>query len=286
MRDSANTENKTTPVFIVEEPESFLHPSAQAEFGQVLNGLADELKIQIIATTHSPYMLNQSQASANYLLERKIVRGIPRETVLRDTSGDDWMLPFAENLGIIPDEFVNWKYLFGTHNSDVILVEGEIDKEYFEYFRDNYKNIYAISEKVEIVPYGGKDALKNSSILQFMINKFNRVYITFDLDAEVEVSKSLERIGLKDEQDFCSIGINSPGCQCIEGLLPSDIKKKVYSNHHELVSALTSQDSSVRKSAKNRLKSHFLNAIKSEKMKDKDLIEFKNLFNRIALAFS
>ncbi|MGH7323112.1 MAG: AAA family ATPase, partial [Candidatus Rokuibacteriota bacterium] len=34
--------SKITPVLIIEEPESFLHPSAQAEFGRVLQDLSEE----------------------------------------------------------------------------------------------------------------------------------------------------------------------------------------------------------------------------------------------------
>jgi putative ATP-dependent endonuclease of OLD family len=71
IRKSQASENRSTPVVIVEEPESFLHPSAQAEFGKVLNNLAEDFKVQIIATTHSPYMLNQKKPNANILLERK-----------------------------------------------------------------------------------------------------------------------------------------------------------------------------------------------------------------------
>lgn len=285
LRDSANSENRTTPVFIVEEPESFLHPSAQAEFGQVLNALADELKIQIVATTHSPYMLNQSQPAANFLLERKSVRGSPKNTVLRDTSGDEWMAPFAENLGIVPNEFTNWKKLFGTHTSSVVLVEGDIDKEYFDHIKGNYSSIYSIPGDVEIVPYGGKDALKNTSILQFMINKFGRVYITFDLDAEAEVKRALERIGLLPIVDFCAIGKDAPGSECIEGLLPTQIKQKVYSEKYDLVTALSSQDTSARKSAKNRLKAEFLEVFKSQTLSTRDLVDFKKLFDQISAAF-
>src|SRR6266542_3069938 len=39
--------DKITPFVVVEEPESFLHPSAQAEFGRVLRLLSSELCIQI-----------------------------------------------------------------------------------------------------------------------------------------------------------------------------------------------------------------------------------------------
>jgi putative ATP-dependent endonuclease of the OLD family len=36
--------SKVTPVIVIEEPESFLHPSAQAEFGRILNDLAEEFQ--------------------------------------------------------------------------------------------------------------------------------------------------------------------------------------------------------------------------------------------------
>lgn len=52
-------EDRNAPIVVIEEPESFLHPSAQAEFGKVLQSLSDEFKIQIIVSTHSPYVLNQ-----------------------------------------------------------------------------------------------------------------------------------------------------------------------------------------------------------------------------------
>lgn len=285
MRSATDATQRSAPVFLVEEPESFLHPSAQAEFGQVLNELSEELQIQIIATTHSPYMLNQRNPSANVLLERKIFRGLPRETQVCDTAGDDWMRPFADNLGIVPDEFISWKSAFGAHGNNVILVEGEIDYEYFLFFKENYPKIYSIPEAVEIVPYGGKDALKNTSILQFMINKFGRVYITFDLDAKIEVKAALERIGLRENDDFCAIGLDSAGSDCMEGLLPALIKQKVYSDCFELVTRLSSAESKERNSAKNELKRRLLDEFKITKMSDKELSLFKELFVRISKAF-
>ena len=58
IADSEASAGKITPVLIIEEPESFLHPSAQAEFGRVLQDLAEEFGVQVLVTTHSPYLLN------------------------------------------------------------------------------------------------------------------------------------------------------------------------------------------------------------------------------------
>lgn len=285
IRSKVSDEDRSTPVFLVEEPESFLHPSAQAEFGQVLNGLAEELQIQIIATTHSPYMLNQSNPSANILLERKIFRNLPRETYVKANEDKNWMLPFAENLGIIPSEFDSWKPIFGAHSQKALLVEGPIDQDYFLFLKENYPNIYTLNEHVEILPYGGKDSLKNTSILQFMIKKFGKVYITFDLDAKTDIKSSLERIGLIEDENFCSIGIPSPGSDCIEGLLPASIKQKVYSEKHELVSSVMSQDTKIRNHAKSELKKILLQEFKNQKPSEKDLQPFKDLFKKINTYF-
>lgn len=282
IRSSSATEDRSTPIFLVEEPESFLHPSAQAEFGQVLNGLAKEFNIQIIATTHSPYMLNQTDPSANILLERNIIRNLLRETVIKDTSGEDWMLPFSENLGIIPSEFTSWRPIIGANANKIILVEGDIDKEYFEFYRDRHGSIYKIPSDVEIIPYGGSGALTNSQLLQFMIKRFRRVFITFDLDAKKDVEKTLKSIRLIEEKDFLSIGLDAPGDDCIEGLLPKRIKKVVFGDNTDLVCAISSQDNKARSSAKNELKKKLLEAFKNTTLLDSDHVEFEKIFTTIA----
>lgn len=266
VRETVSAENRSTPVFLVEEPESFLHPSAQAEFGQVLNGLANELSIQIIATTHSPYMLNQSEPAANLLLERRSFRKALRETYLKETSGDKWMMPFAENLGVIPKDFDAWSAVFQANSGRVIFVEGDIDKQYFSHISETYPEIYCLSPDIEVIPYDGVGALKNTSILKFMVSKFSRVYVTYDLDCEAEVKPSLERIGLLQNKDFCSVGRSEAGCDNIEGLLPSKVKQAVYSSRHDLVSALGSSDSKAKNSAKNELKKELLNEFKKTKI--------------------
>ncbi|MES2845469.1 MAG: AAA family ATPase [Pseudomonadota bacterium] len=286
IRETVSPENRSTPVFLVEEPESFLHPSAQAEFGQVLNGLANELRIQIIATTHSPYMLNQTESSANILLDRRIVSRRLKETSIKETVGENWMLPFAENLGVVPSEFSPWEKVFHAKSAQVVFVEGVTDLEYFQHIEMEYPDIYSLPPSVEIVPYDGTGALKNTSILKFMVRKFSKVFVTYDLDCEGEVKPALERIGLVLNQDFCAVGEKSPGCANIEGLLPAKVKQTVYASRYDLVSALTSQDGKTKISAKQELKKELLKEFKKMKFSEKELTAFKNLFVKINKSFT
>lgn len=251
-------EDKITPLVVVEEPESFLHPSAQSEFGKVLRMLSADLGIQIITTTHSPYMLNQENPASNILLRRDYKRGKPLDTKVVDTSGDNWMAPFSEHLGIEPVEFNSWRPLFSAYRSQVLLVEGKTDKEYLEFLQKNKMASETLSSDIEVVPYEGKDTLKNTLLLKFVLGKFDRVFITYDLDADSEVKAPLNRLGLKENADFLALGLNHPGRDAIEGLLPEQILAAVNGHETDLVMQLGSRDTKERNDAKAKLKRKYL----------------------------
>jgi putative ATP-dependent endonuclease of OLD family len=285
IRKSQSAENRSTPVVIIEEPESFLHPSAQAEFGKVLNDLASDFKIQIIATTHSPYMLNQKDPEANILMKRKVTRSKLKETVQVASSGDDWMIPFAENLGVASDEFIPWEKIVTTQSNRVLLVEGSLDVQYFEAIKEKFPALYSLPDDVDVVSYDGVGALSNTHLLKFMISRLDRVFITFDLDAKDSVSKKLTSIGLAEDADFCAIGVEGAGKDCIEGLLPMSFMSNIYAKNVEAVTALGSADKEAIRAAKRKIKQACIDGFHAEQLTEKDLFEFKKLIAKISKAF-
>jgi predicted ATP-dependent endonuclease of OLD family len=112
IKTTASPDDKITPIVVIEEPEAFLHPSAQSEFGRVLRTLSQDFGVQIIVATHSPYMLNREEPASNILLCRQMRRGKAYETKTVDTSDNGWMAPFAEHLGVEASEFSSWRPLF------------------------------------------------------------------------------------------------------------------------------------------------------------------------------
>ncbi len=263
IKTTASSDEKITPVVVVEEPESFLHPSAQAEFGRMLRHLSDEFGIQIIVTTHSPHMLNQEDGPSNILLSRKVKRGKIFETIRIDTGGANWMAPFADHLGINSEEFTNLRPLFSSDESKVLLVEGPIDQEYFRFLQNHELECEQLAPHIEVVPYGGKDTLKNTLLIQFVLRKFDRVFVTYDLDAARDVRAALSRIGLIDKQHFFGLGLNQAGKDCIEGLLPQRILSIVNGRETDLVMKLGSKINSERRTAKDALKKAYLAEFKS-----------------------
>jgi len=275
IKRTASPEDKITPFVVIEEPESFLHPLAQSEFGRILGVLSAELGIQIIVTTHSPYMLNQVEPASNILLSREVKRKTALQTFVVDTAGDNWMAPFSDHLGLPPAEFSALRALFSSYRSKVLLVEGEIDKEYFCLLQKNTYSCGCLDADIEIVPYGGKDTLKNTLLVQFVLRKFDRVFVTYDLDAQGDVCGALGRLGLKDQNDFVALGLSQPGKDCIEGLIPQRVLAAVHGRETDLVMKLTSQDNKERRKAKDALKRKCLQEFASHSDYQKD--ELKDL---------
>ena len=286
IKQQNNDENRTTPIIIIEEPESFLHPSAQAEFGRVIRALARELEVQIIITTHSPYMLCQEKPESNILLDRKVFRNKLKETEVIEVSSNKWMEPFGNILGLNDESVELWADVVKAKKDHAVLVEGKIDKEYIEHISSLNIAGYCIPDHVEIIPYGGKDALKNAIMLKFVIEKFDRVFITYDLDAKCDLKKAMNQLNLTEGEDHFAVGIDGDGKDCIEGLLPEGLHSKVHALNTDLIMRLTSSDNNKRKSAKNEIKSKLLNEFKLEKsLTSADLKGFKALFMAITRAF-
>ena len=264
VSQSATTSSKVTPILVIEEPESFLHPSAQAEFGRILQDLSTEFGVQVISTTHSPYMLSKEKPTSNVLLERKTLRGQHRGSQQIATDGDNWMEPFSLILGLSSDEFRPWKDLFFGADDSILMVEGQTDKAYFEMLRNEEHGDNRLQFKGSIFDYDGFGSLKNPTMLKFIQSRSKSAFITYDLDVESEVKKGLERNGFVHKRNFIGLGIDKPGMRSIEGLLPQDLVSSVNTENQELVQQAMYGTRDEQKQAKNSLKALYLQKFGNE----------------------
>ena len=266
----------TTPIIIVEEPESFLHPSAQSEFGRILQDLSNELEIQVITTTHSPYMLSHHNPKSNLLISRNVIKNKVRNSLIEDINNENWTEPFELALGMVGPEFESLKDAFFSRENNIVLVEGEIDVRYFNLLKNNKHGDKKLNFSGELYPYGGFGFLNNPVLLKFMKERFNKLIITLDLDALPNVKSNLDKAGLVKDIDYFTIGIDKPGYRCMEGLVPNFIKSKVNNENEDLVFALQSEEKEERKSAKDKLKNKYLEEF--EKNLKYDDIHFKDFY--------
>jgi AAA15 family ATPase/GTPase len=260
--ESEPTASKITPVIIVEEPESFLHPSAQAEFGRVLHDLAEEFKVQVIVTTHSPYLLSMQDPSSNILLRRRIAYRQLRDTERVETTADNWMAPFGHALGLHAEEFKPWRGLILSDSDVILLVEGDTDKEYFEMLRGEEHGASRLLVPGDVNSYEGTGNLSNTVLLRFIKNRYRKLFVTFDLDATDRLEKVLKSLQLEKSKHYIAIGLNAPGKKNIEGLLPDSVRTTVYGANADVVAAATAGTKEEQDSAKGRLKRLLLEEFK------------------------
>ncbi|WP_223651285.1 ATP-dependent nuclease [Hymenobacter psoromatis] len=271
MQNSLTVNSKITPIVIIEEPESFLHPSAQAEFGRILQDLSSELSIQIIVATHSPYLLSHKVPKANILLERNLSSTNKGSEVI-DTSGEKWYEPFSLSLGIAGNDFSPLKDTIFSSSNDIILVEGQHDKNYLELLKSEIHGDKRLKFNGEIFAYGGAGNIKNNILLRFIKERFKRFVVTVDLDKYSDVKSTFETLGLKENQEFIVIGKNETGKKCIEGLVPPSLLNMTYSRNVELVQKAM-ENSNDGKDARNQLKSKIFDVFKEESVKNLDTYE-------------
>lgn len=262
IQESANLNKRLTPVVVIEEPESFLHPSAQAEFGRILQDIAAEFKIQILVATHSPYLLSHKEPKANLLLERDL-NNKEKGSRLIETEGEKWYEPFALSLGISGEDFGPLKSTIFSEKSEIILVEGTSDKEYFELLKKSKHGKNKLNFDGEIFPYGGAGNIKNNILLRFIKGRFKKFIVTVDLDKFSETKGTFQSLGLIENKEFIVIGKNETGKKCIEGLVPQSLLSKVYADNVDLVQQ-SMENSDAGKSARSSMKSKVLEAFKSE----------------------
>ena len=275
---------------MIEEPESFLHPSAQAEFGSVLQELAEEFKIQLIVTSHSPYMLSHRNPNANVLLSRRTTSRKRKgtltvrvaETQRVPTTGTDWKQPFEHALGVAGPEFEYLKQAIFSNAKEIMLVEGLTDKEYFEDLLGAAHGAHALSIRGPVVSYDGAGNLSNGALAKFVLGLFRVPVVTYDLDKDGELAKKLEGIGLCRDKHFFAVGKDAGGQRMIEGLLPPSIISGVSSDNPGVVMGMSSSVPEERKKAVVRFKQLCRERFKAEATPQTDAFsEFYKLVKRI-----
>lgn len=136
-------------VLIIDEPELHLHPQWQRKLISLYNKMAEDRKLQFIASTHSPVFVN-SETIANIT---RVYKTNKQTKVIPEVKGESWKesLGKAEDLIDIITHSNNAKMFFVD---TVILVEGIIDETIFGYLLDK---LNTEQKNFEIVAVNGKE---------------------------------------------------------------------------------------------------------------------------------
>jgi predicted ATP-dependent endonuclease of OLD family len=144
-KHGARYQDRPSPIFLIGEIESFLHPHAQKQLAAVLNSLVQQY--QVITSTHSPFIVSP-QAIAGYRRVRKTDIDGTKAIILPPESIDHNLI--ARHL----ERRGNLEGLFADR---IILIEGTHDDGFYEKLRGIF-GVETPSEHYSIfIKAGGKD---------------------------------------------------------------------------------------------------------------------------------
>ncbi|GAF65508.1 hypothetical protein BTS2_2406 [Bacillus sp. TS-2] len=183
-------EEKQNIIFGFEEPETFLHPSAQESLFNKLKAMGEN-DYQVILTTHSPIIVANSTSD-----EMIHVYKDNGDYVVKTQLSD--VLQIADDLGIrIENQLINKvdkaKVLF--------LVEGIDDVSAFNHLCGLYKRERLIEHTFEelgvvILPVGGCDSIKHWVTLNLLRELEKPYFIYLDSDKKTLEEESTNEIKL------------------------------------------------------------------------------------------
>ncbi|EOG6951566.1 AAA family ATPase [Edwardsiella piscicida] len=228
ISEKKNSEGKKT-IWMVEEPESFLHPSLSRACNMIFQSLRKTS--YVLVTTHSLSFVSDDTAKIMELYK-------DTEGYTKDRKHDkrfNAVASIRDNLGVRFADFFN----IARH---AIFVEGITDKQYIQNILkltsmdDDYKNKWPTLRDAQIDEFGGVSQLGGflRGCYEF-IKKDSSVIAVFDGDeAGVRERSALQsffmnkkNISFEGNKDYVSVRSGYP----IEGLFPDVFIKKAMEEH-------------------------------------------------------
>lgn len=179
-------QDRPTPIFLIGEIETFLHPYAQKLLVEAFDSLID--RYQIIASTHSPFIVSP-QTITGYRRVRKHNTEGTKNIVLKDHKNI--------NIDLIKRHLERRGNLEGLFADRIILIEGDHDEGFYEKLQSIFKIPFPPNKFTLFIKGGGKEELRQARKF-YMQMGFDDVTIVCDVDYlfSNDVMHLFEELGL------------------------------------------------------------------------------------------
>lgn len=154
-------------MLIVNEPEIHFHPQMQRSFSRMIEKISQNIGTQFIISTYSPLFINESNIQHVYRFAK-----INWETHIKNPLID---ISWDESSLVHLLKFDNLSKIFFVNN--IIMVEGETDAYFFEYYLKYLHTLPAWKDKItdyEIININGKWSykLRSSFLAKFGLKSY------------------------------------------------------------------------------------------------------------------
>src|SRR3989344_3051224 len=180
-------QSRPTPIFLIGEFETFLHPYAQKQLAGVLNALVGSY--QIVTTTHSPFIITP-----------EVINGYRRVHKISLTGTKATTPPGTDiDLALVKRNLERRGNLEGLFADRIILIEGDHDDNFFTKLLSVFNISLPAKQFTLFVKTNGKEELRQTRKFYTQMN-FDDVVIICDLDClfSNDMKNLLKEVGVDE----------------------------------------------------------------------------------------
>ena len=180
-------QSRPTPIFLIGEFETFLHPYAQKQLAGVLNALVGSY--QIVTTTHSPFIITP-----------EVINGYRRVHKISLTGTKATTPPGRDiDLALVKRNLERRGNLEGLFADRIILIEGDHDDNFFTKLLSVFNISLPAKQFTLFVKTNGKEELRQTRKFYTQMN-FDDVVIICDLDClfSNDMKNLLKEVGVDE----------------------------------------------------------------------------------------
>lgn len=159
-------------IYLIEEPETFLHPSAQNDLLNALLELSDEN--QVVITTHSPVFAGATYIESVILCKKG--NGSEYENY-EDDGRDMFLVSIIDELGIKPS------YNLRDSHEKIVFVESHNDAAFYDMICKNLIGSPLIGdESILVLPFGGGEDIDSFLNIDYFDKSGRELFLIIDSD--------------------------------------------------------------------------------------------------------
>lgn len=159
-------------IYLIEEPETFLHPSAQNDLLSALRELSDDN--QVIVTTHSPVFAGATHIESVILCKK----GNGSEYENYNANGREAFLS-----GIIDELGIKPSYNLRDTHEKIVFVESHNDIKFYDLIcRQLIESSLIGDDKILVLPFGGGEDIDSFLNIDYFDNSGRELFLLIDSD--------------------------------------------------------------------------------------------------------
>lgn len=161
-------------IYIIEEPETFLHPTAQQDLLTALKELSDDN--QVVTTTHSPVFAGATDVNGVVLCIKDGQSNYENAVIGNE---QEFLFKIIDELGVKPS------FNLRDHHENILFVESTNDMKFYDIICKKILDFDLIgNSKILVLPFGGGSDIDSFLNIDYFDKSGRNLFLLIDSDKQ------------------------------------------------------------------------------------------------------